>query len=390
MTDSKTAPQGAEPQVVALARALLSCPSVTPDAAGAIEVLQDFLLPLHFSLQVEHTPNGTTNAWIVHGFDAPVFVFGGHVDVVSPGDLSKWTTPPFEPDVRDGKLYARGASDMKGSVAAAACAFARFVREHPDHPGTLAMLITSDEEGDGLEGTARMVKTLRRWGVHIDWCIVGEPSCAARSGDTIKNGRRGSLNGRLVVHGKQGHVAYPQLADNPVHKAAAFLAELSSRVWDEGTEHFLPSSLQISNIHAGHGVVNIIPGELEVLFNIRYNTCWTQERLIEEIEAMARRRDLSCEFFWKSSAQPFVTRPGRMTRVLSEAVERVTGCRPQLNTAGGTSDARFLSTISDETVEFGPMNATIHSINECVGVDELVLLEEIYLETITRLFLDEE
>lgn len=382
-------PTATESPVIALARALLSCPSITPDEAGSIDVLKSYLEPAGFAFEIEKTPNGTTNAWITHGSGAPLFVFAGHVDVVSPGDAAKWTTPAFEPTVRDGKLYARGASDMKGSVAAAACAFKAFVEQHPDHKGTLALLITSDEEGDGYEGTMRVVEALKNRGTHIDWCIVGEPSCSKAFGDTIKNGRRGSLNGRLVVHGKQGHVAYPQLARNPVHMASEFLAAITSRVWDEGTEHFSASTFQISNIHAGHGVVNIIPAELEVVFNIRYNTNWTQESLTAEIEAMAAKHGLTkdvAEFHWKSTARPFVTEPGKMTHVLEAAIVDVTGVKPQLNTAGGTSDARFISTISTETVEFGPMNATIHSINECVGIDELERLETIYFKTVEALF----
>ena len=372
--------------VLELARDLLACPSVTPDEAGTIGVLEDFLKPSGFAFEIERTPNGTTNAWITHGEGAPLFVFGGHVDVVSPGDLARWTTPAFEPDVRDGFLYARRASDMKGSVAAAAVAFRDFVQKHPDHPGTLAMLITSDEEGDGYEGTMRVVEELKNRGVRINWGIVGEPSCSRRFGDTIKNGRRGSLNGKMIVHGKQGHVAYPQLALNPIHAAAPFLAELCGRIWDEGTEHFAPTSFQISNIHAGEGTVNIIPAQCEITFNIRYNTCWTQEQLIELIEKEAREAGLAAEFAWKSTARPFVTAPGEMTQALLQAIFEQTGVRAELNTAGGTSDARFISTIADETVEFGPLNATIHSINECVGLDELEGLVAIYRRTIEKLF----
>lgn len=371
--------------VLNLACALLACPSVTPDEAGSIGVLEDFLKPSGFAFEVERTPNGTTNAWITHGAGAPLFVFAGHVDVVSPGEAARWTTPAFEPSVREGLLYARGASDMKGSVAAAAVAFRDFVARSPDHSGTLAMLITSDEEGDGYEGTMRVVEELKRRGVRINWCIVGEPSCSRRFGDTIKNGRRGSLNGKMTVHGKQGHVAYPQLALNPIHAAAPFIAKLCGRVWDEGTEHFAPTSFQISNIHAGQGTVNIIPAQCEVTFNIRYNTRWTQEQLIELIEKEAAEAGLDAQFAWKSTARPFVTTPGKMTQALSEAIFERTGIHPELNTAGGTSDARFISTIADETVEFGPLNATIHSINECVGLDELEGLVAIYGRTVEQL-----
>ncbi len=377
--------------VIAFAKRLLSCPSVTPDEAGAIAAIEDYLRGKGFRFEVEHTPNGTTNAWITHGSGAPLFVFGGHVDVVSPGELSAWTTPPFEPTERDGKLYARGSSDMKGSVAAAVVSFGRFVDAHPDHKGTIALLITSDEEGDGFEGTMRVVDTLKARGTKIDWCIVGEPSCSKRFGDTIKNGRRGSLNCTLTVYGKQGHVAYPQLAQNPIHLAAPLLVDYTTRIWDEGTKDFAPTSFQISNIHAGEGVVNIIPAKVDITFNIRYNTCWSEAELIAEVEAMARKRGLSVEFAWRrSTSRPFVTEPGAMVRVLSKAIEEVAGVSPTMNTAGGTSDARFISTISGETVEFGPTNATIHSINECVGLDELEGLEEIYFRTLEGLFCPDE
>lgn len=376
--------------VIDLAKKLFSCPSVTPDEAGCFDVLKEFLLPKDFHFEIEKTPNGTTNGWITHGRGSPLFVFAGHVDVVPAGDLTKWTTPPFEPNERDGKIFARGASDMKGSVAAAAVAFAEFVTRHPDHKGTLAMLITSDEEGDGYEGTCRVVDKLEKEGTTIDWCIVGEPSCSKAFGDTIKNGRRGSLNGKVTIHGKLGHVAYPQLADNPIHRASGFIAELCERRWDEGSQHFLPTSFQISNINAGVGAVNVIPSELTMLFNIRFNTNWTHETLIAEIETLAKKHALTADFQWKRSANPFVTHPGCMTQALESAIVRRTGVTPCLNTAGGTSDARFISRICRETVEFGPMNATIHSINECVGVDELQALTDIYYQTISSLLTETE
>lgn len=375
--------------VLALACELFSKASVTPDEAGTIDVLRRVLEPRGFVFEVEKTPNGTTNAWITHGRGPETFVFAGHVDVVPPGDESRWTTPPFTPSRRDGKIFARGASDMKGSVAAAAVAFAAFVDKHPDHKGRLAMLITSDEEGDALEGTVRVVDALAARGERLDWCIVGEPSCAKAFGDTLKNGRRGSLNGKMIVTGKLGHVAYPEKGVNPVHAAAGLLAELAAKTWDEGTEHFGPSTFQISNIHAGVGAVNVIPAEMTVLFNIRYNTNWTAEALIQTIEAMARQKGVPATFEWKSSARPFVTAPGRMTEILRQAVCRHTGLVPALSTSGGTSDARFISRICAETVEFGPMNATIHAVNECVGEDELTLLSRIYEETIEALLVPE-
>lgn len=360
---------------------LLRCPSVTPDEAGAITLIEKRLAPLGFVSEREHTPNGTDNAWITHGSGAPLFVFAGHVDVVPPGDLSRWTTPPFEPTVRDGKIYARGASDMKAGVAAAVIAFEEIVRANPDHPGTLALLITSDEEGDGYEGTMRVVESLRNRGVTMDAAIIGEPSCAKVFGDTIKNGRRGSINGTCVIEGKLGHVAYPHLADNPVHRAAPFITELCARVWDNGNEFFGPTTFQISNINAGVGTDNVIPGECTVRFNFRYSTEWTREALQNEVEQCALRHNLKCRFAWKSSAAPFLTEPGALCEVLRSAVADVTGVTPAFNTAGGTSDARFISTISRETVEFGPCNGTIHSINECVGTDEVEKLTVIYRRT---------
>lgn len=367
--------------VIETAKSLLSRPSITPDEAGSMAVLQSVLEPAGFAFEIEHTPNGTTNAWITHGSGAPLFVFAGHVDVVPPGKPEAWTTPPFEPTERDGKLFARGAADMKGSVAAAACAFARLARECPQHKGTLAFLITSDEEGDGDEGTKRVVEMLEMRGVTIDACIVGEPSCSKAFGDTIKNGRRGSLNGKVTVHGKAGHVAYPHLAKNPVHAAAPFLAELAGRTWDEGNAYFGATTFQISNVNAGVGAVNVVPAELTALFNLRFNTEWTAEGLIAEIEKTAAKHGLDASFEWKKSAQPFVTKPSAMTEILSSVIQEETGVTPALSTGGGTSDARFICRITRETVEFGPINATIHSVNECVGLDELEKLEVIYYRT---------
>lgn len=367
--------------VIETAKSLLSRPSITPDEAGSMAVLQSVLEPAGFAFEIEHTPNGTTNAWITHGSGAPLFVFAGHVDVVPPGKPEAWTTPPFEPTERDGKLFARGAADMKASVAAAACAFARLARECPQHKGTLAFLITSDEEGDGDEGTKRVVEMLEKRGVTIDACIVGEPSCSKAFGDTIKNGRRGSLNGKVTVHGKAGHVAYPHLAKNPVHAAAPFLAELAGRTWDEGNAYFGATTFQISNVNAGVGAVNVVPAELTALFNLRFNTEWTAEGLIAEIEKTAAKHGLDASFEWKKSAQPFVTEPSAMTEILSSVIQEETGVTPALSTGGGTSDARFICRITRETVEFGPINATIHSVNECVGLDELEKLEVIYYRT---------
>lgn len=364
--------------VLEIVQKLIACPSVTPDEKGTIKVLREVLEPAGFVFEVEKTPNGTTNAWIYHGQGRPLFVFAGHVDVVPSGRVDAWQTPPFAPTVKNGELYGRGAADMKGSDAAAAVAFSRFVRENPGHRGTAALLITSDEEGDGKEGTKRVVEHLQQKGIRIDACIVGEPSCAQRFGDTIKNGRRGSLNCKVQVHGKQGHVAYPQNACNAVHLAAPVIAALVARHWDAGDENFPPTGFQVSNIHAGTGADNVVPGSCEITMNFRYGPTWTAQRLQEEVRAAFEHAHCPASFSWKDSAHPFITPAGRLTQVLTEAIEQETGVRAVLSTSGGTSDARFICAISEEIVEFGPCNRTIHSANEAVATQDLEKLENIY------------
>lgn len=364
--------------VIEIALKLIACPSVTPDAKGTIDILREVLEPVGFVFEVEKTPNGTTNAWIHHGTGRPLFVFAGHVDVVPSGREDAWHTPPFVPTIQNGALYGRGAADMKGSDAAAAAAFARFVRQNPNHRGTAALLITSDEEGDGQEGTKRVVQYLQQKEVRIDACIVGEPSCSTKFGDTIKNGRRGSLNGKIVVHGKQGHVAYPQNAANAVHLCAPVIAELAVRQWDRGDEHFPPTGFQISNIHAGTGADNVIPGSCEITLNFRYGPSWTAQKLEEEVRSAFARSHCPVTITWKDSAHPFLTPAGRLTKILAQAIEEETGVKAALSTAGGTSDARFICSISEEIVEFGPCNKTIHSANESVAIEDLEKLEKIY------------
>jgi succinyl-diaminopimelate desuccinylase len=309
-------------------------------------------------------------------------VFAGHTDVVPPGPREQWATDPFTPAIRDGMLFGRGASDMKGSVAAFAVAAEQFVRQHPAHAGSIALLLTSDEEGPATDGTVAVVEQLTARDEAIDYCIVGEPTSVDHLGDVIKNGRRGSLSGRLVVRGIQGHVAYPHLARNPVHQAAPALADLAAELWDQGNAHFPPTTFQISNILAGTGALNVIPGSCEVEFNLRFAPVSTAAALTQRIEEVLRRHGLDYEIRWTVGAQPFLTEPGRLSEALSAAIELTTGRRPQLSTTGGTSDGRFLATVCRQVVEFGPPNSTIHKVNECIRVADLEPLKDIYRRTL--------
>jgi succinyl-diaminopimelate desuccinylase len=312
-------------------------------------------------------------------------VFAGHTDVVPTGPLEQWSSDPFEPSIRDGLLYGRGASDMKSSIAAFVVAAEEFVTAHPQHGGSVALLITSDEEGPATDGTVMVVEELARRGEAIDCCIVGEPTSVDHLGDTIKNGRRGSLSGKLVVKGVQGHVAYPQLARNPVHLLAPALAELAAAEWDRGNEFFPPTTFQVSNIKAGTGASNVIPGICEVDFNLRFAPVSTASRLQERIEAILRRHGIEFDLRWTVGAQPFLTPPGTLVQALSGAIAEVTGRAPDLSTTGGTSDGRFIATMCPQVVEFGPPNATIHKIDECIRVADLEPLKDVYRRTLERL-----
>jgi succinyl-diaminopimelate desuccinylase len=305
--------------------------------------------------------------------------------VVPPGPLEKWTSPPFEPAVRDGHLYGRGAADMKGSIAAFVAAVERFVAVHPDHVGSIALLITSDEEGVAVDGTVRVVEALQARGERIDFCIVGEPSSAQRLGDIIKNGRRGSLSGELVVKGVQGHVAYPHLATNPVHLAAPAIAELAATQWDQGNEYFPPTTWQISNIHAGTGATNVIPGELQILFNFRFSTASTVEGLKQRVQAILDRHGLEYTLEWSLSGMPFLTARGRLVQAVTQAIRDEIGVEAELSTSGGTSDGRFIAAICPEIVELGPLNTTIHKLDERVAVDDLEALSRIHYRVLTAL-----
>jgi len=325
------------------------------------------------------------NFWAKRGQGGPVLCFAGHTDVVPTGPLEEWKTDPFVPSVRDGVLYGRGAADMKSGLAAMVTAAEEFVTAHPSHKGSIAFLITSDEEGPSVDGTKRVVETLAARKERIDWCIVGEPSSEHRLGDTIKVGRRGSFSGRLTVHGVQGHVAYPQLAENPVHTFAPALAELTSRVWDQGNEHFQPTTFQISNFNAGTGAPNVIPGELKARFNLRYSPVQTQEGLKEVVEGILRKHGVRYTIEWYVSGEPFYTPPGVLSDAVSSAIQQVTGSRPKLSTGGGTSDGRFIAPLGAQVVELGVINATIHKVNESVRVEDIDNLHKIYVNALRLL-----
>ncbi len=377
----------ADPETLALAEELIARPSVTPDDAGCQEIIARRLAACGFA--AEPMPfGGVSNLWARRGSSGPLFVFAGHTDVVPPGDAAAWRFPPFEPTVADGMLWGRGAADMKGSLAAMVTACERFAAAHPGHRGSIAFLVTSDEEGPAVDGTVRVVETLQERGERIDWCLVGEPSSSGAVGDTIKNGRRGSLTGRLTVRGVQGHVAYPHLARNPVHEALPALAELAAREWDRGNAFFPPTTFQIAHVHAGDGTENVIPGELSVLFNFRFSTEVTEAQLRREVEAVLQRHGLDYTLGWRLSGQPFLTPAGELVAAAREAVTAVTGREPELSTAGGTSDGRFIAPTGAQVVELGPVNATIHQVDERVAVDDLATLSRIYENILQRLLLD--
>ena len=371
-------------KVIEYTRQLIARRSLTPEDAGCQDWLAERLAALGFSLEWVRT-SGVTNLWARRGSGAPVVCFAGHTDVVPTGPLERWSYDPFTPTLSDDYLYGRGAADMKGSIAAFLAAAEDFLAAHPDHPGSIAWLITSDEEGPAVDGTVRVVERLAARGERIDYCIVGEPTCAEHFGDTMKNGRRGSLHGRLRVQGVQGHIAYPQLAQNPIHRAAPAIAELAATEWDAGNEYFPPTTWQISNIHGGTGATNVIPGHVDIVFNFRFSTASTVEGLKARVRHVLDRHGLHYDLDWELGAKPYLTPRGRLVEVLASAISDVSGIEPQLSTTGGTSDGRFIADIAREVVEFGPVNKTIHKIDECVGVHELAQLAEIYRLTLERL-----
>ncbi|MGV6808253.1 MAG: succinyl-diaminopimelate desuccinylase [bacterium] len=369
---------------LALSKALIARPSVTPDDQGCQTLLSERLAPSGFV--AESLPFGDVdNLWLRKGNRQPLFCFAGHTDVVPTGDLQRWDSDPFTPTIRDGYLYGRGAADMKSSIAAMTVACERFVQTYPDHKGSIAFLITSDEEGVAVNGTVKVVETLEQRQEKIDWCLVGEPSSTTQVGDIVKNGRRGSLGAVLTIIGKQGHVAYPHLAANPIHLAAPFLAEVSQTVWDEGNTYFPPTSFQISNIHGGTGATNVIPEQLDITLNFRFSTETTAEALQDRFEALLKKHQLNYTIDWKLSGQPFLTDVGDLVAATQAAIKTVTGRETQLSTAGGTSDGRFIAPTGAQVLELGPVNATIHQINECVKVADLDRLEEIYFQILKNL-----
>ncbi len=362
---------------LSLAQALLACPSVTPADGGSLELIKSRLAPLGFSFEAIDRGQ-TRNLWARRGTAKPLFCFAGHVDVVPTGPLEQWTSPPFEPEIRDGYLYGRGAADMKSSIAAMIVAVERFVAAHPEHPGSIAFLITSDEEGDALDGTVAVVETLQARSETLDYCIIGEPTSVHTVGDMVKNGRRGSLSGKLKVKGIQCHIAYPDKGRNPIHQLAPALTELAATTWDEGNEYFQPTTWQVSNIHAGTGANNVVPAHVELLFNFRFSTASTPESLQQRFTALLDRHGLEYEISWTLGARPFLTGRGVLADAVSAAIQAETGLTTELSTTGGTSDGRFIAAICPQMVEVGPVNATSHKIDECIAVDALPRLTGIY------------
>jgi succinyl-diaminopimelate desuccinylase len=367
-----------------LTQALIACPSVTPADAGCQALMAARLAARGFRIETLQF-GSVTNLWARRGESAPLLCFAGHTDVVPTGPLEEWRSDPFVPVIRDGVLYGRGAADMKSGLAAMVTATEEFVAAHPDHRGSIAFLITSDEEGPSVDGTKRVVEALKARGETIDWCIVGEPSSDKAVGDTIKIGRRGSLSGRLTVHGVQGHVAYPQLAENPVHTLAPALAELTARVWDSGDAFFQPTTFQISNLNAGTGAPNVIPGELKARFNLRYSPVQTVEGLKKTVEDILTRHGARYTLEWYVSGEPFYTPPGALSEAAVGAITELTGVAPVLSTGGGTSDGRFIAPLGAQVVELGVTNATIHKVNECVRIEEIGSLHRMYRGVLERL-----
>ncbi|XID75668.1 succinyl-diaminopimelate desuccinylase [Alkanindiges sp. WGS2144] len=367
-----------------LSLALLRCPSVTPDDANCQTIMAERLAKIGFKIEPMRFGE-VDNLWARRGTQEPLFCFAGHTDVVPTGDRLKWNTDPFIPEIRDGKLYGRGSADMKTALAAMVVACEQFVANHPDHQGSIAFLITSDEEGPSINGTVKVIEALEARQEKIKWCLVGEPSSTSQLGDIVKNGRRGSLNGILTVLGKQGHVAYPHLADNPIHRAAPALAELTTEVWDQGNEFFPATSFQISNIQAGTGANNVIPGTLEVIFNFRFSTEVSAEILQARVHDILDRHQLDYDLEWNLSGQPFLTAEGELVAAAQHAIREVQGIETTLSTSGGTSDGRFIAPTGAQVLELGVLNATIHQVNEHVNVDELEPLTRIYQQILTHL-----
>lgn len=370
---------------IALTKELISRASVTPEDAGCQKLMAERLAAIGF--KIEHLRfDNVDNFWAIRGDSGPILCFAGHTDVVPSGPESNWQTPPFEPTIKDGVLYGRGAADMKGSLAAMVVAVEQFVADNPNHNGRIAFLITSDEEGIAANGTVKVVEWLNQQQLIPEYCLVGEPSSSTLCGDTIKNGRRGSLGCEMRILGQQGHVAYPHLATNPIHRAAPALAELAAHEWDQGNDFFPATSFQISNINGGTGATNVIPGELEVIFNFRFSTEVTDQQLRDRTTEILDKYQLNYELNWHLSGQPFLTAEGELVEAAVKAVKEVTGLNTELSTAGGTSDGRFIAPMGTQVVELGPVNATIHQVDECVCVEDLNKLCDIYQSLLKHLF----
>lgn len=370
--------------VIDLAKALIERKSVTPEDAGCQPLMAERLKTLGFEIE-SMVFEDTTNMWARKGSKAPVFCFAGHTDVVPAGDLSQWHTDPFTAVIHNDMLYGRGAADMKGSLAAMIIATERFVKDYPDHQGSISYLITSDEEGPFINGTTRVIDTLEARQEKIDHCIVGEPSSSHHVGDIVKNGRRGSISGELVIKGKQGHVAYPDHVINPIHLAARALAELSNTTWDNGNDYFPATSFQLTNIHSGTGATNVVPGQLTALFNLRYSTELDDQTIVDRVNEILTRHQLDYDIKWTYNGKPFITEPGVLLDGVVDAIAKVTERTAQLSTSGGTSDGRFIAPTGAEVIELGPCNATIHQVNECVSCDDLIQLVDIYYHSMVNI-----
>lgn len=373
-------------KTLALTEELIALSSVTPDDKGCQRRLIELLQPLGFECEIIQSGN-VTNLWARKGKAQPLVVFAGHTDVVPTGPLEQWASNPFKPTQRDGKLYGRGAADMKTSIAAMVVATEEFLKDHTDHKGSIGFLITSDEEGPATDGTVVVCEELKRRGEQLDYCIVGEPTSGEVLGDVVKNGRRGSMSGRLVVKGVQGHIAYPHMAKNPIHLAAPALAELVAEKWDDGNEYYSPTSWQISNIHGGTGASNVIPGEMTVDFNFRFSTASTAEGLQQRVHEILNRHDFDYELKWTISGYPFLTPRGELSEALLKAIKNETGVDADLSTTGGTSDGRFIARICPQVVEFGPPNGSIHKIDEHIELRYIDPLKNIYRRTLENLLL---
>ena len=367
-----------------LAKALIKKASITPNDMGCQELMIGCIKPLGFNVELMNYGN-VQNFYARKGNTAPLIVFAGHTDVVPPGPIDQWKFDPFSPSEEEGLLYGRGSADMKSSLAAFIVAIQEFTNEYPNHNGSIGLLITADEEGIATDGTVKVVEALKARNEKIDYCVVGEPTSSMRFGDTVKNGRRGSLSAKLIVKGIQGHIAYPELIRNPIHEVAPVIDALVNTVWDEGNEYFPKTSWQISNINGGTGATNVVPGEVEILFNFRYSTSNSADTLKKRVESILEKHSLDYEISWNHSGNPYLTEKGMLVDKISDAIESVVSIKPSISTTGGTSDGRFISTVCDQVVEFGPINASIHKINEHVNIGDIELLKDIYKKTLKNI-----